>query len=159
MTDERNPSSQAPKLPSLVTLICVVALAVPLFFAGCRESKATATVHSTDYGHAICNFDMGVIYSEQSSYLCIPLDRFGVDSAKSIESIESSCECVKPSLIKYSESSSSEKEGVLFTFVPEKAVTQARRLAVEVRLIVSGGDIRTRTAILTFIHVPGGAPD
>jgi len=110
-------------------------------------SNATPSVEKADINVAPLEIDAGVIFSDRSNYLCIPLDRFGLASADNIETIVSSCECVKPGLVRYSDSSTTAAVGVLFEFVSEEASSdstpQLMQLGVVVTLTMKSGDIHT----------------
>lgn len=127
-----------------------------LFSSGCGVSNATSSVGKTEVDAAALEIDAGVIFSDRSSYLCIPLSRFGLSSSDDIETIVSSCECVKPSLVRYSDSSTTTADGVLFEFIPDEAspdmTPQPMHLAVEVKLTMVGG--LTRTVTVNFLHAP-----
>ena len=71
-----------------------------------------------------------------------------------IESIVSSCECVKPSLVRYSDSSTTTADGVLFEFIPDEAsaesIPRPMHLGVEVTLTMASG--KTRTVTVNYRH-------
>ncbi len=46
-------------------------------------------------------FDAGILFANETSYLCIPFEKLGIESGKEIVSIKSSCECVRPSVVHY----------------------------------------------------------
>lgn len=50
-------------------------------------SNATPSGGKTEVHADTLEIDAGVIFSDRASYLCIPLSRFGLSSAESIESI------------------------------------------------------------------------
>ena len=97
-----------------------------------------------------------MIFADRSSYLCIPLSRFGLSSSENIKTIASSCECVKPSLVRYSDSSTTTADGVLFEFIPDEASPDAAaepmRLGVVTTFTMVSGEARTVT--VNFLHAP-----
>ena len=103
---------------------------------------------------AALEIDAGVILSDRASYLSLPLSRFGLSSPQSIESISSSCECLKPSLVRYADSSATTADGVLLEFIPDKpfddTTPQPTGLGVVITFSMSGGE--TRTATVSFLH-------
>ena len=98
--------------------------------------------------------DAGVIFGDRSGYLCIPLSRLGISSSESIEAIASSCECVKSSLVRYSESSTTTADGVLLDFTPDElpddTTPQSTPLGVVVTFSIVGGG--TQAVTLNFLH-------
>jgi len=112
-----------------------------LFSSGCEVSNATSLVGKTEAGPAHAEIDAGVIFGDRSSYLCIPLSRFGIASSGEIESLDSSCECVKPTLVHYSDTAATVADGLLLEFVAEDhasdSTPQPMHLAVDVRLTFS----------------------
>ena len=46
-------------------------------------------------------FDAGVLFANEASYVCIPLEKLSIDPAQEIVALKSSCECVRPSVIRY----------------------------------------------------------
>ena len=175
----RDPSSQAPKLLGAFRLFrvrgmalaagvsgtqrnCSLAVAIFLgiasvsFSSGCELSNAIPPVGKTAVDTAHVEIDAGVIFSDRPNYLCIPLSRFGLSSSEDIESIVSSCECVKPSLVRYSDSSTTTADGVLFKFIPDEAspdtAAEPMRLGVVTTFTMVGGE--TRTVTVNFLHTP-----
>lgn len=139
---------------------CPLAIAIFLgigsvcFSSGCEVSDATPSVGKTAVDAATREIDAGVIFCDRSSYLCIPLSRFGPSSSQDIESLVSSCECVKPSLVRYSDSSITTADGPVFGFIADETfpdtTPQPVRLAVEVLLTMVGGEVPTVT--VNFLH-------
>ena len=139
---------------------CHCSLAVQTFFAiaslsfsaGCEQSHGTPSVSKTEL--ASNQIDAGVIFSNRSSYLCLPLSRFGISSSKNIQEIASSCECVRPSLVRYSENSTTGADGLQFEFIPEDTPAgtspQTMHLAVDVRMTMVDG--ATRTVTVNFLE-------
>ena len=175
------PSSQAPKLPSsqapwlfrvsgtalaagvsATQRHCSLAIAIflgiasLLFSSGCGVSNATSSVGKTEVDAAALEIDAGVIFSDRASYLCLPLSRFGISNSDDIETIVSSCECVKPSLVRYSDSSTTTADGVLFEFIPDEVppdtTPQPMGLGVVTTFTMVGGE--TRTVTVNFLHAP-----
>ena len=132
----------------------LLAIASPLFSSGCGVSSATPAVGKSEVTPANLEIDAGVIFSDRASYLCLPLSRFGLSSSDDIETIVSSCECVKPSLVRYSDSSTTTVDGVLFEFIPDEAfpdtAAEPMRLGVVTTFTLVGGDIETVT--VNFLH-------
>jgi len=105
--------------------------------------------------------DGGVIFADEASYLCFPLDRFGVASAELFDHLESSCQCVRPSLVRYVGPSGQTIDGLRFDFVHDAAVresvTNPSSLAVEVRLSLTDSDVRVIT--VQFLQTKAIADD
>ena len=100
----RNPSSQAPKLPSSDGDREFLGIASVLSASGFDDSIATPSIGKTASDASTHEVDAGVIFSDRSLGFCMPLRRFGLAGSNDIKSIVSSCECVKPSLVQCSDS-------------------------------------------------------
>ena len=88
--------------------------------SGCGVSNGITSVAKTEVAPAPMEIDAGVIFSDRASYLCLPLSRFGMSSSDDIETIVSSCEYVKPSLVRYSGSFTTTIDGVRFPVFGDK---------------------------------------
>jgi len=92
--------------------------------------------------------DAGVIFADQASYLCFPLDQFGIASAGLVDHIESSCQCVRPRLVRYVGPSGQTIDGLRIDFVHDVAsdsFANPSELAVELRLSLTDADVRVVT--------------
>jgi hypothetical protein len=88
------------------------------------------------------------------------LSAIGLAERAEVESLQSSCECVKPSLIQYLTSDQQSRTGVLLEFVPEPtdqtaalsahAGTRTALLAVRVDLKLADG--RTHRFRVNLLH-------
>ena len=141
---------------SSIIVVILLAIASPLFLSGCGVSKATPPVGKTEVASANLEIDAGVVFSDRSSYLCVPLSRFGLSSSENIETIVSSCNCVKPSLIRYSDTSTTTADGVLLELTSDEesgdSTPQPIHLGVVVTLTMDSGEARTVT--VSFLHSP-----
>ena len=113
--------------------------------------------NETGVDSAVLQIDAGVIFGDQSNYLCVPFSRFGLSNDAKIEKIHSSCECLKPSVVRYSTSSASTTTAVMIRFVhdsgPEVGMRVPTELGVAVSLTTVDGD--TRNGIINFLLVSG----
>ncbi len=136
---------------SLAIAVCIVGM---MFTSGCGVSNATPSVGQTDAVPATLEIDAGVILTDRASYLCVPLSRFGLSSSQYIESISSSCECVKPSLVRYADSSTTSAEGVLLEFVADEPSADPTPLPTALGVIVTcsmtGGE--TQAVTVSLLH-------
>ena len=86
----------------------------------------------------------------------MPLSRIGLSSSAEIETLDSSCECVKPTLVRYSVTSTTVADGLLLEFVAEDhssdSTPQPVHLAVDVKLMLVGG--KSRAVTVHFLHAP-----
>ena len=60
-----------------------------------------------------------MIFSDRASYLCLPLERVGLDSAADVVAINSSCECVRATVIEYLAAKDSPAQAILLEFVAD----------------------------------------
>jgi hypothetical protein len=97
--------------------------------------------------------DSGVVFANEACYVCFPLSRLGISQASRVRRIISSCECVRPSLVRYHDHLRQEMDALRLDFVPEGKGTansghvpyQSSLLSVEVRLELASGDERKVT--------------
>ena len=115
----------------------LLAIATSLVSSGCGTSNATPSVGKTDVVPVEFEIDAGVIFSDRASYLCLPLTRFGISSSDDIVSIDASCECVKPSLVRYPDSSTTTADGVLFEFISEEVPRDSMPQPVSLGVVVT----------------------
>ena len=115
-------------------------------------------IPTTTEDSAIVEIDAGVILSDRASYLCLPLSRFGLTDDEEIESIISSCECVKPSLVNYADSATTTIDGVLFDFIPEETPLDEpphlMQVGVVITFVTLGGEMLTARLNLSHTHIP-----
>jgi len=92
-----------------------------LFSVGCdRQTLAVSTVADTPVKPPEeVLIDAGIIFADRASYLCLPFEKVGLPTDASVVSIESSCDCVSPSLVTYANSESSQASGILLRYVNE----------------------------------------
>jgi hypothetical protein len=62
--------------------------------------------------------DLGIIFDDEEVYACFPLARFNLDSNDSIESVNTSCDCVSLSLLGYLDSKSDTKRALRIDVSP-----------------------------------------
>jgi len=100
--------------------------------------------------------DAGVVFCDRATSFCLPLSRIGLKSSSEVESLDSSCECVKPTLVRYSDTSATVAAGLMFEFLADEtapdSTQQPVHLAVEVKLTLVGG--KSRTVTVNFLHTP-----
>jgi len=63
--------------------------------------------------------DVGVILPDRAGYLCLPIERLGIEADETLISVESSCECIEPRLVKYLGSDGSQNPAILLDYVDE----------------------------------------
>ncbi len=120
------------------TIQLLLASLVMLTLAGCSRSVASAPTDNASsvevsllkpisLAPKLKTVDAGVVFSDRSSYLCLPLDQVGLNASANIVSISASCKCVLPSIIQVklprnrSDDDLSNQTGkaILLRFVPE----------------------------------------
>lgn len=98
-------------------------------------------------------FDAGVVFANEASYLCIPLEKLGIDSAQEILSIKSSCECVRPSAVRYVRQISQDGVALRLDFVKDSQTqdnSDPVSLAVSIKLQLASGIEHSVT--IQFLH-------
>jgi len=139
---------------SSLAIAILLAIATPLFSSGCGVSSATPAVGKSEVTPASLEIDAGVIFADRASYLCLPLSRFGISSSDDIQTIVSSCECVIPSLVRYSDGATTTVDGVLFEFIPSEATLDAKPQSVQLGVVVTFTTVsgENRTVTVTLLH-------
>ncbi len=104
-------------------------------------------------------FDAGIVFSDRDSYLCLPVEQFGLPSDAAIESLKSSCECVQPNVVEYVTQRGTLAKAVMLNFVAETSLLDDRttkpqkdfrvaKLAVIVDVTLSDGAAHQFTVLL-----------
>ena len=136
---------QAHKLTSSPGRCFSVAVVVGLIFAanGCSgpvglsaDANHIPVSSLSDSRKASTVFDAGVLFANEASYLCIPLEKLGIDPSQEIVSLKSSCECVRPSVIRYFKRQSQEGVALRLDFGDDsngKDETSPTPLSVEIQ--------------------------
>lgn len=136
--------------------IAAVLLVVTAGLAGCEVRprppgmQAVAAAQTAGRPNAeppILN--VGVVLADRLGYACFSFSDIGLTDEAVVENLQSSCECVKPSLIHYLAADQQGCTGVLLEFIPgwEGRVTslsvhpevRAARLGINVDLKLAGG--------------------
>ncbi|MCA9172319.1 MAG: hypothetical protein KDB23_31860, partial [Planctomycetales bacterium] len=103
-----------------------------------------------------CEVDAGVVFAGCPCYFCLPLSRLGLTSSDEIESINSSCECIKPSLVRYAATPTAIVDGLRLEFVAEDLsedpTLEPMHLAVVVTLKLIGG--KSKSVTVNFLCAP-----
>jgi hypothetical protein len=75
-------------------------LLIILFSIGCdTQTLAVATVADTPATlPEEVLIDAGIVFADRASYLCLPFEKVGLPTDASVVSIESSCDCMAPSI-------------------------------------------------------------
>jgi hypothetical protein len=100
--------------------------------------------------------DAGIIFSDRSNYLCIPIERLGLDPSEEIVSVRASCDCVTVEVVEYAGSLSRFDKAIFVTFLPELEHGQSMDVgSVSLGVII---DLRTAGSeqssfVLNFLRV------
>ena len=124
-------------------------LSAPVRLATAKRSAEEVTVEA------------GIVLGDRAGYLCLPFAELGLDEGAEVVGLESSCECVIPSLVDYAELDGQRRPAVLLEFVkgPDAYSTdpsepRAARLGVIVEATLAGGHVhRFKVDLLHTIAV------
>lgn len=104
-------------------------------------------------------FDAGIIFDDESTYLCISFERLGIAPSSQIVSIETSCECMQGSVVSYLAPNQEEAYAVRLDFIAEprsvNSSVTAALLSVQVRLDIEG-DLSGREFWINLVHSESG---
>lgn len=142
-------------------LFCCILVGLIFTGEGCSspvDFSADATKNSegslTESRKLSTVFDAGVLFVHESSYVCLPLQKLGIDRSQAIVSIKSTCECVRPSIVRFLERRSQEGVALRLDFVEDirghAHEIDPRSLAVEIKLQFASGTDQTVT--IQFLH-------
>ena len=99
-------------------------------------------------------FDAGVLFANEASYLCIPLEKLRINPAQEILSVKSSCECVRPSVVRFLQRRSQEGVALRLDFVEDtkgqEDETSPSSLAGEIKFEFASGTEQSVT--IQFLH-------
>jgi hypothetical protein len=128
----------------------VIAL-ISVSLAGCGDS-ADLSVNSLVSPAVV--LDAGIIFVDETSYLCVPFSRLGIVNSDAVVSLKSSCECVRPSIVQFAESSDTIGRALRLD-VRSVPVTVGSsllpsKLSVEVHLQLDNG--QSATTKIQFLH-------
>ncbi len=87
-------------------------------------------------------FDAGILFANETNYVCIPFGGLSIDPTQEITSIKSSCECVRPSVVRYVQRQSQEGVALRLDFVDDSKgpdETSPQSLAVEIQFEFASG--------------------
>jgi hypothetical protein len=126
---------------------------------GSSADQVGATQYGATQGDTV---QAGVILADRAGYLCLPFERLGFDEDAEIVSLQSSCECVQPSLVGYLDVDGLERPAMLLLFVPEPGASEgdragagAARLGVSIEATLASGQTRSfRVDLLHTMAVP-----
>ncbi len=130
---------------------CTVAIVVGLIFTaqGCNSpvgisADATYSTKSQFSGSrkSASVFDAGILFANEANYVCIPFEELSIDPAQEITSIKSSCECVRPSVVRYVQRQLQEGVALRLDFVDGsngQDETSPKSLAVEIQFEFASG--------------------
>lgn len=129
---------------SIYGLMCVLQ-------TGCEaDSRIPATEKMGISSHIV--FDSGVVFSNEASYQCFPLQQLGITENDQVTKVTSSCECVQPSIIEYIKAAGQTASALRIDFVedPIQDDADAVNLSVELKFVLAdGGD---RRATINFLQ-------
>lgn len=92
-------------------------------------------------------FDAGILFANESSYVCIPLEKLGIDIAKEIFSVKSSCQCVRPSVVRYRQRESVGGIALQLDFVEEGGIGRYFQRYISPNHFRAGQSRRRRDAV------------
>lgn len=118
--------------------------------SGCeRDGLSTPVRLETAERFAVeVTVEAGVVLGDRAGYLCLPFADLGLERRAEVVDLESSCECVHPSLVDYAEVDGQRRPAVLLEFVPESdgdstdhSELRAARMGVFVEATLASGQV------------------
>lgn len=100
-------------------------------------------------------FDAGILFADESNYLCIPFDRLGLTDSTQVASIATSCECVRGSVVSFLTPDEMVARAVRLDFAPEAQSLNSPfipvALSVEVMIKIAGIE-KQRVFWIDLVH-------
>ena len=89
-----------------------------LAIIGCDSSaNADSRIsHGLETKPSFATFDAGVVLTDRAGYLCVPLERFGLERPDEVLSVTSTCDCICPKFVEYASTENSNAWAVLLEF-------------------------------------------
>lgn len=128
-------------LPVVLAVSCMLGCGVqPVSIV---DSNSTPSASSNANGAGEYRFDIGVIFADQANYYCLPLSRVAdFDSNNAVQSITTSCDCAKGSVVYFTNSDNQLQPAIRIDFDPEQIRSTDERaapLAVKLNLPCKSG--------------------
>jgi hypothetical protein len=123
-----------------------------LLVLGCttRDGAFSSPSHDSNSESSVSIVDAGVVFTDRSSYLCFPLERFGLERADEVLSVASTCDCIRPQLVEYLTAEKSSDRAVLLEFKHNESSKKSgysdrlpAKLGVTIELKLSDGRLRS----------------
>jgi len=146
-----------PKKTFWLVVICIPSLVA----MGCRDPEAVETSPSkahlggSDGLQPNLNIDLGVIFVDDTVYHCFPFEQLRIDDSASVELLVSSCDCVRPSLVRYLDGAGESKFAIRLDFGvanTEYDLSRSHSLSVSTSIGFANGS--QRSFVVNFVHSP-----
>jgi hypothetical protein len=146
-------------MPSLVH--SAIWLQSLIFLSGCAESTVISSLSkdpvsavSAERSASERTFDAGMFFIDEPSYLCIPFERLGISEDRVVVSVTSSCDCIKPSVVKYRNGEQGSKSAIRLSLIAiDDAVNKhSRPVSLGVNVIVRYDDDQQQVFVVNFQH-------
>ncbi len=104
--------------------------------------------------------DVGVLFANEGSYVCFPLEKLGIEAGREIVSITSSCECVRPSVVHYLQQSGVDGVAMRLDFIEDsKSRDKVDPIPLAVVITVQCASRAVQSVTIQFLHTTyGGKP-
>lgn len=101
-----------------------------------------------------CVIDAGILFADEASYVCVPLSRLGIADSDELLSVQSSCECVRPSLVYFDKFLGNTARAMRIDFRPGGTNADSKHtpsnLAIEVTIKLANG--KDKSASIRFLQ-------
>ena len=86
---------------------------------------------------AFASIDAGIVFADETSYLCIPFSRVGVADRKDVLSVTTSCECTSASIVQFVDVNAQLANALRVDFTPESAASESQTAAVNLGIVIT----------------------
>jgi hypothetical protein len=121
------------RTPVLISTILLLLVATIVFKVAGRKVSDREEIRQSPIE---VEFDAGIGFSDQSSYFCLPIDRFGLPLDEHFQVKQVSCECVEADWVQVEKSEQVFIGALMIDFIPDSAAYSASRTNVVDELAV-----------------------
>jgi hypothetical protein len=117
-------------------------------------SKEPVSATSAERSASERTFDAGMFFIDEPSFLCIPFERLGISEDRVVVSVTSSCDCIKPSVVKYRNGEQGSKSAIRLSLlaINDAVHKHSRPVSLGVNVVVRYDDDQQQVFVVNFQH-------
>ena len=121
-------------------------------FGELKENSQLASVRAISPKPKVIN--AGIVFLDESSYLCMPTSHFGIEESDDILSVQTSCDCTVASIVLYKESKTKISRSLRIDFKPESspATSNVSPVNLEIKITLKHSEASTTEVAINLLH-------